>query len=1164
LENPSNLFISDLAAQCNPDDSKVVFDVQSYACLFLGSCFQALPDQPAATRTDKAFSISKKALLDIIDSKVGLSRFIDVLKRRLSVDARVISKLPGVLREDPTLVSSYLPTSSFDVFLNAQVDLIKGAIYEFYGATNQLDGTGGIGRADGHPHLAEVVRIQKEEIERLNRELSAAHAAPHLLHHGVPGHVTHAPKVHIEPRNDDLQKVLLQLEADIAVANAKAVQSNEDLNVALTEMKNLEQLKQKVEEERDEAFRELHSYRELAEESEIKSKRLLEIEERIVRSDEELLVMRRNELTHAAEKIELESKLDDFLDKVSFLEKEIYAQKIIFDGVIAEKDQKVTFLEEELQRFYHSGGKLLGDMSLSKLQQENHRLVEELEDRERMIKLLEDDLKEAASNETLQSEAANIKKQVWKLQGELEASRYTAVDAGRKILSALTPVFAEICEPSQLMSYAYNKSEVENDQFSLNPEALAGLILSDISVWHSEMQHKIRDALNLPETQEPLSFSEFLSMVKGSNKKSNEIYMADNQSKHAEYDAQISRLEDELSVSKNQYEECVGQLSFVERELEDMNTRYDISVDQMRDLERQMTDSHDKITSLSTELADVWKNLEDAGTQNRALAAQIGRLESENLSSSSAYQERIATLARELDAANARIADMLEEHSDVRNFNSNDKITSLSAELADVRKNLEDAGTQNRALAAQIGRLESENLSSSSAYQERIATLARELDAANARIADMLEEHSDARNSYAVREGELEATVRCLENEIASLNSKVDSVHYERESEFAEQSMRNIRLSEELTLAKKEIQDLASLVILFEFPSESRSSELKDELDRIVSADGEGIDVPQCMTTIYGIINSYDNFYQNSTRTTTDLRNNVESLTSQLKSTKSDMAARLETAERVLADTSLQLSAMTQQHADIQAQLIAERDRSETLSRRENDYLRERDALLAELGELRMQSEGQTIGLETKLKETYQLLEEARSVVVDKEDVIARLQALNSELSAEVRSLRANIADLNGKLEGADADIRHFQGKIFSHSEPLTQVVTSLRQERDSLRSDLITKETEINELLSERSSLNGRIAGFVVAFEGLQEELQSIRNERDDIEAQLAAKVKLVSSMKSEISNSAIEIKRREEEMARVLEQFKSAKLSMQQNFALQQTHATARMRSV
>jgi chromosome segregation ATPase len=495
---------------------------------------------------------------------------------------------------------------------------------------------------------------------------------------------------------------------------------------------------------------------------------------------------------------------------------------------------------------------------------------------------------------------------------------------------------------------------------------------------------------------------------------------------------------------------------------------------------------------------------------------------------------------------------------------SNDKITSMSAELVYARKQVEDLDAHNRSLKAQVDRLELENLSSSSASEDRLAHLTRELEAANAEIARMLEDHATALGSHVVQEEELRGSIHRLESDIRNLNSKLDCIQYERESEMAEQSLRSKMLHEEVTQAKKEIQDLASLVILFDFPAESRSSELRDELDEIVTVDCDEIDIAQCTTTIYGIINSYDNFYQNSARTTAELRNNIESLTSQLSSAGLNTMARLEVAEKALADVNVQLSIMNKQCADIQMQLVAEKDRSEALSRRENDYLRERDSLLAELDKMRMDTEGHTIDLEAKLAQTSQLLEEAHCVGAGKDDAIARLQASNSELHADIRSLRSKIADLNAKLEGAEADIKHFQGKLFSQSEPLTQVVASLRQERDSLRSDLIAKETEVNELLSERSSLNGRVAGFVVAFEGIQEELQSVRNERDELETQLSAKVKLVSSMKSEVSNATIEIKRRDEEIARVLEQSRTAKVSMQQQFALQQTNVAAKMRSV
>lgn len=1088
MENPSNLFIADLASQSNPDDSRVIFDVQSYACLLLGACFQGLSEQAPAVRPDKAaFSVSKKALLDIIDSKVGLSRFIDILKKRIAVDARMISKLPGILREEPTLVSLHLPTHSFDAFLNSQVDLIKAAIYEFYGATNQLDGPGGVGKADGQPHFAEVVRIQKEEIERLNRELTAAQAASHSYQHiVVPGHVNHAPKVHIDPRTEDLEKVLRQLESDMAVANANALESKGELDKANAKISALGEEKQKAQNERDDAIREADLYRERAAESEALSKRFRDADDKLAQLDAELSVLRRNELSHAAEKIELQSKLDDYVDRFLGLERDLSTQRVRFEAIIAEKDQKVAFLEEELQRFYHSGGKLHGDLSLSKLQQDNNRLVEELEDRERIIKLLEDDLRGATTaSVTENSDVSSYKKQVWQLKGELEASKYTAADAGRKILSALTPIMLEVCDPSALLSYSYSRPDSENEEedLTLNLESLAALLLSDIATCQSEAQTKMREALNLPDSSTSISFSSVLATMRGSQHPFTENGTDHSESKSDEYIAEIARLETELVTVKEECEAATSQFNFVERELDDMNTRYDILVGQMKSVEGQLASSS-------------------------------------------------------------------EQHS------------TLSSEVVELRQKLEASEASHESLIAEIDRLKSEKSSAVAAADERLSDLKNELEAANAKVASIMAEYSVKQETFVTEKEELRAHIQQLKNEIAELNSKLGCVQYERESEHASESLRNKAILEELVQAKKEIQDLASLVSLFDFPSEGRSSELKDELDKILAIDCSVIDVPQCMTTVYGIINSYDNVYQNSVKTINELNGKIEHMASQLQSAEHATATRVEEEERKIESLSSQLASMTQQYADVQVQLVAEKDRSEAVSRKENDYLRERDALLAELDALRMGSEQQNVDLEAQLNQASNLLEEARAAGSDKDDAIARLQASNSELNADVKSLRTRIADLIAKLEGAESDVKHFQGKLFSQSEPLTQVVGSLRQERDSLRTDLMAKENEVNDLLSERSSLNGRIAGLVVAFEGLQEELQSVRNERDEIETQLDSKAKLLAETKVELSNVTIELRRKEDEISRVLEQSKATKLSMQQKFAMQQQTAITALR--
>jgi len=82
LDDPSNFFVLDLATAAS-EGAGVPASVQVAACLFLGTCFQALKDGPDGRADDGGGALTRRSLLGMIDGRVGLNRLNEVLRRPL-------------------------------------------------------------------------------------------------------------------------------------------------------------------------------------------------------------------------------------------------------------------------------------------------------------------------------------------------------------------------------------------------------------------------------------------------------------------------------------------------------------------------------------------------------------------------------------------------------------------------------------------------------------------------------------------------------------------------------------------------------------------------------------------------------------------------------------------------------------------------------------------------------------------------------------------------------------------------------------------------------------------------------------------------------------------------------------------------------------------------
>ena len=69
--------------------------IQVAACFFLGSCFTALKDIPQTegAAEDQSNHLTQRSFLSMIDSRIGLTRFVEMLRRPLTASRYVLVSL---------------------------------------------------------------------------------------------------------------------------------------------------------------------------------------------------------------------------------------------------------------------------------------------------------------------------------------------------------------------------------------------------------------------------------------------------------------------------------------------------------------------------------------------------------------------------------------------------------------------------------------------------------------------------------------------------------------------------------------------------------------------------------------------------------------------------------------------------------------------------------------------------------------------------------------------------------------------------------------------------------------------------------------------------------------------------------------------------------------
>lgn len=149
LDDPANLNILDIATTAS-ESAGVPKPVQISACLFLGACYHALNDD-TNEREKLSGGISKAALLSMIDGRIGLPRFTELLKLPLGQRTSKSSTLGSLF---------FLP--SFRRFYERLVDAVMQSLFEHY--SGNLDASSSSEK--------QIIAIQQSRIAELEAALA--------------------------------------------------------------------------------------------------------------------------------------------------------------------------------------------------------------------------------------------------------------------------------------------------------------------------------------------------------------------------------------------------------------------------------------------------------------------------------------------------------------------------------------------------------------------------------------------------------------------------------------------------------------------------------------------------------------------------------------------------------------------------------------------------------------------------------------------------------------------------------------------------------------------------------------------------------------------------------------------------------------------------------
>jgi chromosome segregation ATPase len=321
LENPSNLFVLDLATSAS-DGAGVPMIVQTVACFFLGIAFLSIKDVATATTEN---SLTQRSFLLMIDGRIGLTRFSDILKR------------PLVLTPASAAVQTELFLSpSFKTFYESKIDLIRRSLFDYYASSGSSTEN-----SEKTPEQ-QIIDLQKNHISELESELEILKS---------------------QKKNEPIQ-----VDDSRVFALEKELKSGEGKILALHN---------------------ILAEKEAALESMLQSEAAILVEAEALRARADSAEVQLDELKQRESKLILSSTGESFSENESALSEKVMKlqeENETLKKEVAQKNKKIVNLEESLRS--PMGFESLRESRINELEQETEALRVQLADSESTVKAI--------------------------------------------------------------------------------------------------------------------------------------------------------------------------------------------------------------------------------------------------------------------------------------------------------------------------------------------------------------------------------------------------------------------------------------------------------------------------------------------------------------------------------------------------------------------------------------------------------------------------------------------------------------------------------------------------------------------------------------------------------------------------------------------------------
>jgi hypothetical protein len=310
FEDPSNLFVVDLASTAS-ENAGVSPLIQLASSFLIGCCYQSLPKDTKESDS----GLSRRSFMTMIDTRIGLQRFTDILKRPLQ---------PA---NDTSLASYFFRSSGFKKFYESQVALIRKDIFEHYAGSGRSSEAAGSTSAASYE---QIIEMQREKIDELERLLASASVASNPIK--ISNSISNA--------NDELSKkdeLIASLRQTIAANDAEYENIQKLMLDQANHINQLESLLQSsasssgpkaatslaIADHDDEILRLKKQILDLAEEKRLMNEAITQRDKKIELLEVEALSSSSSSQLHEKKVTELEARNSDLKQQIWMLESEI-------------------------------------------------------------------------------------------------------------------------------------------------------------------------------------------------------------------------------------------------------------------------------------------------------------------------------------------------------------------------------------------------------------------------------------------------------------------------------------------------------------------------------------------------------------------------------------------------------------------------------------------------------------------------------------------------------------------------------------------------------------------------------------------------------------------------------------------------------------------------